>query len=115
MADEPARPVILITGASAGIGTALARELARRRPEATIVLTARRLERLDRLADELRASHPGLSVATIPRPASSILVKARSRRRRPARQAPRRNVSTKPALRAWPVRPARAKYSSVYN
>jgi short-subunit dehydrogenase len=70
MADEPrgdaTGPVILITGASAGIGAALARELARRRPASTLVLTARRQERLDRLADELRAAHPGLSVVTIP-------------------------------------------------
>jgi short-subunit dehydrogenase len=65
MTDEPARPVILITGASAGIGAAVAGELARRRPSATFVLAARRLERLDRLADELRAAHPDLAVATI--------------------------------------------------
>jgi short-subunit dehydrogenase len=70
MAGEPrgdsARPVILITGASAGIGAALAREVAQRRPAATLVLTARRAGRLDRLADELRASNPRLGVATIP-------------------------------------------------
>ncbi len=59
-------PIILITGASAGIGAALSGELARRRPSATLVLTARRVERLDRLAEELRASHPALRVATIP-------------------------------------------------
>jgi uncharacterized protein len=58
--------VILITGASAGIGEGLARELARRHPATTLILTARRVDRLDRLADELKASHPGLGVATIP-------------------------------------------------
>ena len=64
--DGVSRPVILITGASAGIGEALARELARRRPAAALVLTSRRLDRLNRLADELRASSPDLRVATIP-------------------------------------------------
>lgn len=60
-----ARPVIVITGASAGIGAALARELARIRPHGVLILTARRQERLDRLAGELKATHPGLTVATI--------------------------------------------------
>ncbi len=70
MAGEPRRDaprrVILITGASSGIGAALARELARRHPASTLILTARRLDRLDRLADELRASNPRLEVGTIP-------------------------------------------------
>lgn len=63
MAD---RPVILITGASSGIGEALAAELARRRPTARLVLTARRLDRLDRLADELRRTFPGVETQAIP-------------------------------------------------
>ena len=59
-------PVTLITGASAGIGEALARELARGRRASAMVLTARRADRLDRLADELRTLDPGLRAATIP-------------------------------------------------
>ncbi|MCU0304308.1 MAG: SDR family NAD(P)-dependent oxidoreductase [Thermoanaerobaculales bacterium] len=46
--------VALITGASAGIGAAMARELVRR--DADVALTARRLERLEALALELRAA-----------------------------------------------------------
>ncbi|MGH2864548.1 MAG: SDR family NAD(P)-dependent oxidoreductase [Solirubrobacteraceae bacterium] len=44
--------VMLITGASSGIGEATARRLARE-PDATLVLVARRQERLSRLASEL--------------------------------------------------------------
>ena len=48
------RPVTVITGASAGIGVALAREFARRGHE--LALVARRENRLNDLADEIAAS-----------------------------------------------------------
>ncbi len=59
------RPVVLITGASAGLGAALARALARQEKACALVLTARRGDRLDELAQELKQAHSGLEILTI--------------------------------------------------
>jgi short-subunit dehydrogenase len=53
--DPKPNDTVLITGASAGIGTELARQLAERGHNLTLV--ARRRERLDELAEELRRIH----------------------------------------------------------
>lgn len=55
---------IVVTGASSGIGTELARGLARRGHN--LVLVARRKDRLDALAEELRADH-GVEISVQPR------------------------------------------------
>jgi len=52
----------LITGGSAGLGREFARQLARR--ARSLVLVARREQRLDELRDELMRQHPSLSVHT---------------------------------------------------
>ena len=55
--------IVVVTGASSGIGTELARGLARR--GYPLLLTARRRERLAELSDELRAEHSA-AVEVIP-------------------------------------------------
>jgi short-subunit dehydrogenase len=57
------RSTVLITGASAGIGTELARQLAARGHHVTLV--ARRRERLEELAGELDARPTGAAGATV--------------------------------------------------
>jgi hypothetical protein len=68
----------MVTGASSGIGAAIARELAQRGHN--LVLVARRKDRLDALAEELTAEHDIRAEAV-----GSDLGKAASRQRLPAR------------------------------
>jgi short-subunit dehydrogenase len=63
--SQPSRKVAIITGASAGIGQAIARELARQNRVNAVVLTARRLDRLQQLETELKAIDPQIEVLTI--------------------------------------------------
>ena len=68
-----ARPVTLVTGASAGLGAEFARQCSRRGDE--VVLVARRLERLDALAAEIGNAHVIAADLAAPDAASSLIEK----------------------------------------
>jgi short-subunit dehydrogenase len=76
--DPTPSTAALVTGASSGIGAAIARELADRGHG--LVLVARRKDKLDELAQELRSSH-GVRAEAV----GCDLGKAASRQRLPAR------------------------------
>jgi short-subunit dehydrogenase len=57
--------IALVTGASAGLGAQIARELAGRDDLRGLALAARRLDRLEELAREIRARNPSLEVESI--------------------------------------------------
>src|SRR5262249_9915775 len=57
--------VILIQGASAGLGRGRARGVVRQNQAGALVLTARRIDRLLELASELRERRPELPILTL--------------------------------------------------
>ncbi|CAG0989654.1 partial Fatty acyl-CoA reductase, partial [Anaerolineae bacterium] len=54
----------LITGASSGLGADFARDLAGR--GANLILVARRADKMNELAAEIKAKHPGIEIDVIP-------------------------------------------------
>lgn len=64
-AKRIANKVVLITGASAGIGEATAKEIATAsKGDIKLILTARRKDKLDKLSKELTAEFPNIKVLT---------------------------------------------------
>jgi NADP-dependent 3-hydroxy acid dehydrogenase YdfG len=55
--------VVLITGASSGIGYACAKEFAKH--NTTLILAARRLDRITALKQEIESTYPSVNVHTL--------------------------------------------------
>ena len=105
------RPVTVITGASSGIGAALARVFARNGH--ALALVARREDRLRALADEIAAAG-GAKPLVIAADLQRAMPPARSARRW-QRMAPNRNIwSTMPAS-VWSAAPPRSTAPSNWT
>ena len=65
---------VMVTGASSGLGEEFAKQLAGRTPR--MVLVARRVEKMDKIAEGIRASHEGIEVMVL----AADLSKAEERR-----------------------------------
>ncbi|CAH2351922.1 NADP-dependent 3-hydroxy acid dehydrogenase [[Candida] railenensis] len=65
-AERLANKIILITGASAGIGEATAKEFAAAADgNVKLILTARREDKLDELSQELKKTYPNIQIYTV--------------------------------------------------